>query len=363
MLHAVIPAGGSGTRLWPLSRAGNPKFLHSLDGGSASLLQSTVRRLRPLAAEGQTYVVTGLGHAAAVARQLPELPDSNLLIEPSPKDSCAAIGLAAALIEQRTPGMIMGSFAADHVVPDEKAFHQTIAEAVRGASRGLLMTVGMRPTHPETGFGYVQCGDHLDGAIRKVEKFKEKPDLATAVSFVESGDYLWNASMFVWRTDVFLELLAAREPQLCAGLREIAAAWDTPAREKVMGEIWPSLKKVAVEYAVMEPAAEAGQVATVPGDFGWSDIGDFRNLGELFQDSASKNAVASDGREDDRVALHNCTYCVVVPRSNRFIATVGLRDVVIVDTDDVLLVCDVNHAQDVREVVARLKKEGLEQYL
>jgi len=195
MLYAVIPAGGSGTRLWPLSRAGNPKFLHPLTGSAATLLQATVERLAPLAPPDRTYVVTGVAHAAAVARQLPELPDANVLVEPSPRDSCAAIGLAAAVIAQRDPQAVMGSFAADHLVGHPDRFIDVLRQAIDGATQGHLMTVGITPTHPETGYGYLECGPALDGGpVRAVKEFKEKPTYEVARSYVESGHYLWNAS-------------------------------------------------------------------------------------------------------------------------------------------------------------------------
>jgi mannose-1-phosphate guanylyltransferase len=199
-LYSVIPAGGSGTRLWPLSRAGEPKFLHALTGPEQSMLQATVARLAPLSPSERTFVVTGASHAAAVARQLPMLPAENLLVEPSPRDSCAAIGLAAAVIAGRDPEAIMGSFAADHLVRRPADFHAAIESAVAGARRGLLMTVGITPTHPETGYGYLQCGAPADGVVPVVQ-FKEKPSADAASEYLRSGRYLWNASMFVWRVE------------------------------------------------------------------------------------------------------------------------------------------------------------------
>src|SRR5690348_12391704 len=228
MLYAVIPAGGSGTRLWPLSRAGNPKFLHPLTGSAATLLQATVERLAPLASLEQTFVVTGGAHAAAVARQLPELPEQNVLVEPSPRDSCAAIGLAAAIIARRDPQGVMGSFAADHLVADGERFVATLREAVTGAQQGFLMTVGIQPVRPETGYGYLECDGLVDGGpIRRVDEFKEKPSREVAEQYLASGHHFWNASMFVWRVDLFLAELARQQPALHAGLVEIAAAWDT----------------------------------------------------------------------------------------------------------------------------------------
>jgi mannose-1-phosphate guanylyltransferase len=357
-LYAVIPAGGSGTRLWPLSRAGHPKFLHALTGTEASLLQSTVDRLGDLCSAETTYVVTGAGHAAAVARQLPSVPDENVIVEPSPKDSTGAIGLAAAIIARRDPTGVMGSFAADHVVRDEQGFRAAVQAAIEGARDGWLMTIGMRPTHPSTGFGYVHCGDPVTpgAVVRHVKRFKEKPDYDMAVQFVESGEYLWNASVFVWRVDVFLAELARQQPELHSGLIAIADAWDTPDQDQVLGDIWPGLPKIAIDYAVMEGAADEGKVATVAGDFGWDDIGDFHSLGAVLAGEGRTNVVVpATGAAPPPVLLHDAERVVVVPHSGRLVAAVGVRDLVIVDTADALLVCSRERAQDVKKIVDMVK--------
>src|SRR5689334_6266319 len=240
MLYAVIPAGGSGTRLWPLSRAGHPKFLHALTGTSATLLQATYARLGDLSTPATTMVVTGVAHAADVSRQLPELPAENIVVEPSPRDSCAAIGLAAALIARRDPEAVMGSFAADHLVRDEPAFHEAIRAAIAGAQAGRLMTVGITPTGPETGYGYLQCGP-VERGVLPVAEFKEKPSLEVAIEYLRTGRYLWNASMFVWNVSTFLDELKRQQPELYAGLTTIAAAWGTADQDGVLGQVWANL--------------------------------------------------------------------------------------------------------------------------
>ncbi|TDC35188.1 sugar phosphate nucleotidyltransferase [Micromonospora sp. KC213] len=360
MLYAVIPAGGSGTRLWPLSRAGHPKFLHPLTGTSASLLQATVNRLGPLATPERILVVTGAAHAAAVARQLTGLPEENILVEPSPRDSCAAIALAAAVIAQRDPAAVMGSFAADHLIRDADGWVETVRAAVRGAEQGLLMTVGITPTRAETGYGYLETGEPVgDGPLRRVAEFKEKPAAAVAEAYLRSGRHLWNASMFVWRVDVFLAELARQQPVLHAGVTTIAAAWGTPEQDEILGTVWPTLPKISVDYAVMEGAATAGRVATVPGDFGWNDVGDFHTLGEVLPADAAGNVVLGTEAKPG-VLLHDVHDLVVVPQSGRLVAALGVRDLILVDTPDVVLVCPRQRAQDVKALVDVLKERGEE---
>jgi mannose-1-phosphate guanylyltransferase len=366
--YSVIPAGGSGTRLWPLSRSSHPKFLHALTGSTASLLQATVARLALLSSPETTYVVTGASHAAAVARQLPDLPEANLLVEPSPRDSCAALGLAAAVIERRDPGALMGSFAADHLVRDEGAFVETIRAAVSGAAEGRLMTVGITPTHPETGYGYLECADATGGGLRAVTEFKEKPSEEVASAYLSSGRYLWNAGMFVWRVERFLAELERQQPELSAGLAAIADAWGTATQDRVLGEVWPTLPRISVDHAVMEGAADAGLVGTVPGDFGWTDVGDFDTLG-LALSAAEAGCIDEAGNvvvaepKDALAVLRDTSGSVVVAHSGRLVATLGIHDVVVVDTPDALLVCGRDRAQDIKSVVDELKLRGEDRYL
>ncbi|MFI0792942.1 mannose-1-phosphate guanylyltransferase [Micromonospora rubida] len=363
MLYAVIPAGGSGTRLWPLSRAGHPKFLHPLTGTAASLLQATVDRLAPLTTPEHILVVTGAAHVTAVARQLAGLPEENILVEPSPRDSCAAIALAAAVIALREPDAVMGSFAADHLIRDVDAWVATVREAVRGAEQGLLMTVGITPTRAETGYGYLHTGDPVgDGPLRPVREFKEKPAAEVAEAYLRSGHHLWNASMFVWRVDVFLAELARQQPALHAGITAIAAAWGTPEQDDILGTVWPTLPKISVDYAVMEGAATAGRVATVPGDFGWNDVGDFHTLGEVLPADPAGNVVLGVDAKPG-VLLHDSTNLVVVPQSGRLVAVLGVHDLIVVDTPDAVLVCPRDRAQDVKALVDELKDRGEENYI
>ena len=349
-IWAVVPAGGAGSRLWPLSRAARPKFLLPLLG-ERSLLQQTLDRLAGVAAPERTLVVCGPSHAAAVARQLPELPAENVLVEPSPKGSGPAIGLAAVLIARRDPDAIMGAFAADHAVADEAAFRRAVAVAAAAAEQGFLVTVGLTPSRPETGYGYVERSDevlvaHPAGTAYRAARFHEKPDRATAAAYVAGGRFLWNASMFVWRAQTLLDELARLQPGLHGRLQRIAAAWDGPDRERVLGATWAELAEGTIDTGVMERAA---RVAVVPAALGWSDVGDWHGLGDLIAHDTHGNGVRGEA------LLVGSRGCVVWAEGGRVVALVGLDDIVVVDTPDALLVADRDHAQEVRTVVDRLK--------
>jgi mannose-1-phosphate guanylyltransferase len=346
-LWAVVPAGGAGTRLWPLSRAATPKFLLDLTGSGRTLIQATADRLAPLVGE-RVVVVTGEAHEGAVRRQLPGV--DRVITEPSPRDSMAAIGLAAARLELEDPEALIGSFAADHVITDEAALAAAVREAAEVAAGGLLVTIGIEPTHASTGFGYIRGGDALPGfpTARVVAEFVEKPDAARAEAYVRSGEYRWNAGMFLARATTLLDLLAENHPELAAGLRAIAA--DPSSLE----ERWPGLTKIAIDHAVAEPAAAAGRVAMVPGAFGWEDLGDFAALAAMTADGPQGVKVVGD----ENLVLTATASGLVVPSGGRVVAVVGLEDVVVVDTGDALLVTTYAHAQGVKAVVDELKQRG-----
>lgn len=354
--HAIIPAGGAGTRLWPLSRRSYPKFLHDLTGSGRTLLQATWDRLAPLAGPDGVVVVTGAAHREAVTGQLPGLPAAGLLAEPSPRDSMAAIGLAAAVIRRRHgDDVVVGSFAADHVIHGQEEFAAAVAEAVAVARAGYVVTIGIAAREPSTAFGYIEVGAplHVAGAPRgrQVAAFAEKPDAETAAAYLETGRYRWNAGMFVVSAKVLAEHLAARQPMLQAGLERIAVAWDTEDRDEVLGREWPGLTKIAIDHAVAEPVAAAGGVAVVPGDFGWDDVGDWASLADLLPERADGSRIL--GRPAD-VALADAPGALVVPRGDRLVAVLALPGVVVVDTPDAVLVASRAAAQQVKQVVDAL---------
>jgi mannose-1-phosphate guanylyltransferase len=363
--YSIIPAGGIGSRLWPLSRAGAPKFLHDLTGSGSTLLRGTWDRLAPLSGEQRIMVVTGRAHRAAVEAQLPELGDANVVLESEPKDSSAAIGLAAAILQRREPDVIVGSFAADHVIDDVRGFRRAVTQAVAAADAGRIALVGITPTEPAIGFGYIHCGPPLqiEGAhdAREVVSFVEKPDLATARRYVEDGDHLWNASMFIARADVLLEQMRVEHPALVEGLEELAAAWDDPAtRGPAVDRIWPDLERIAIDYSVAEPAARAGRLAVIPGDFDWDDVGDFASIAKLRSGGRSNElAIVGDGA----TVLSDHASGIVVSQSKRVISLIGVRDIVVVDTPDALLVTTSEHAQRVKSVVDALKLSGRSEVL
>ena len=356
--YGVIPAGGVGTRLWPLSRAAAPKFLHDLTGSGSTLIRATYDRLCPLSGD-RIMVVTGTLHRQAVRAQLPEIQNNNLVLESEPKDSAAAIGLAAAILYKRDPEIIMGSFAADQVITPVEVFQDAVREAVHTAAQGYIVTIGIQPTHPSTGFGYIRAGGKLDIAgaptAHAVVEFVEKPSEEVARTYLESGSYSWNAGMFVAPVALMLKHLKANEPALYEGLMEIAEAWDTTRRREVVRRIWPTLPKTAIDYAVAEPAAAAGDVAMIPGPFSWDDVGDFAAIGRL--NPAAENSDLRVMGESARVYSENASG-IVVSDTKRVIALIGIEDVVIVDTPDALLVTTKEHAQEVKKAVEHLKASG-----
>ncbi|WP_062069573.1 mannose-1-phosphate guanylyltransferase [Demequina sediminicola] len=343
---AVVPAGGVGSRLWPLSQPHRPKFLIDLLGTGRTLIQETVARLAPLTES--TLVVTGVRHADAVAQQVPSLPASALLTEPSPRDSMAAIALAAAVIEQRHGERIMGSFAADHVIPDGEEFRTTVRTAVEAARTGKVVTLGIAPTGPSSAFGYIKAGQALADApgAFAVEAFTEKPDEATAARMLTAGGYTWNAGMFVVSTSVLLGHLARLQPTLEAGVREIAAAWDSADRDTVVERVWPTLTKIAIDHAIAEPVAAAGGVATVPGSFAWHDVGDFDSLAQLLTADASGTITMGRDAAVDAVAADGA----VVIGGTKPVAVVGIDDAVVVETEEAILVTTRAQAQKVKDV-------------
>lgn len=353
--YAVIPAGGSGTRLWPLSRSQEPKFLLDLLGTGKSLLVETIERLSPFADENHVFVVTGEAHVPAVRKQAPELPLSNVLSEPSPKNSAAAVGLAAYVLNDVNPDAIVGFFAADHVIHEESAFQEVLRTAISAAESGHLVTIGITPHEPSSAFGYIKKNSTFSGdGVHHVGEFVEKPSFLDAQRFLTSGEYLWNAGIFVGKVSSVVSAFDEFASELGAPLREIAAAITSGDDVRSRWDVLPS---IAFDYAVAEPAARAGKFLVVPGSFGWQDVGDFASLaGARENGSASDVIVVGD---TTKVHPHDSSG-IVVGSSGRIITVLGMKDVVIVDTPDALLVTTKDHAQDVKQIVESMKEQGLE---
>lgn len=331
-----------------------------------SLIQGTWDRLLPLTTPARLMVVTGSVHAPAVQEQLPDLLNANLLAEPSPKESAAAIGLAAAVLARRDPEAILGSFAADHMISGAEAFNSAVTEAVCTAKENYLVTIGIAPSGPATGFGYIKLGEKLGVEdapnARLVQQFKEKPDAKTAAGYLQSGDYRWNAGMFVVKARVLMSLLKEYEPSLADGLEKIAAEWEKEEdedesvaierRKSVLAEVWNGLTKIAIDHAVAEPAANKGRVAVVPATFGWDDLGDFSSLSDLLPKESNQMAILGDS---NYVIHHQVAGGIVVPLSQRLVACLGVDDLVIVDTPDALLVTTRARSQELKKLVAKCK--------
>lgn len=347
---AVIPAGGSGTRLWPVSRSDRPKFLLPLPG-PRTMIQETVHRLSAVCDVDDLIVITGVKHAEEVKRQLPEIGSGQVVEEPLPRGSGPAIGLGVAIAHRRDPEAIVGSFAADHIVTESSVFEQTVRAAIDVARDGYLVTIGIKPSYPETGYGYI-CPSgvvkQVEGLpVHHVERFREKPDHATASRYVAEG-YLWNASMFVWKASVLIEEMRRYLPELAGTLEEIAADWDTPNRMQTLERLWAEVEDVTIDHGILE---RSDRVAVVPGNFGWTDLGDWHGFGTVAGASDENLAINAE-------LLARDSHGSLVYGKGRLVALVGVDNVVVIDTDDALLVCDRSRAQEVKHLVEELRQRG-----
>ncbi|HYS81891.1 MAG TPA: mannose-1-phosphate guanylyltransferase [Anaeromyxobacteraceae bacterium] len=381
-VYPVVMAGGSGTRFWPLSRRARPKQFLALVGGTP-LLAATVARLPPLAKLDRTYVVCGPAHAAAVRRILPELPKDNLIVEPCARNTAPCVGLAALHVARRDKRGVMAMLPADHHVARPAAFREALATAAAAAEGGAIVTIGIRPSRPETGYGYLKVGEPLSGGpakasarpppakqkgtkaapaeqaravpgVHRVERFVEKPDRATAERYLRDGSYLWNSGIFLFRADVILDEIRRTMSDLGEQLARIDGALGTPRAARVLGEIFPRCPSISIDYGLME---KSDRLAVVPADFGWSDVGSFDALADVREQDAKGNvsegeAMIFDGRNN-----------VVLGLPGRPLAVIGVDDLVVVDAGDAVLVCRRDRAQDVRKAVDELRRRGRDEML
>jgi len=359
-MYAVIMAGGSGTRFWPLSREKMPKQLLKI-GGIDTLIQETVGRVLPLIPKENIFVVTNNGLADDIDRQLSARFDgtwaANIIIEPEARNTAPALGLAALHLRRIDPDAIMVVLAADHSIRKTDEFLSLIKTASAAAKMDYLVTLGIKPNRPETGFGYIKAGKPCEGqgigSVCKVEAFVEKPNLETAKEYVEQGSYYWNSGMFVWKTSTFLDEIKKLQPALYQALMEIQESIGSDRESTVVANVFKKLDSISIDYAIMEKTSRA---AVIPADIEWSDVGSWSALDEVSDRDASGNIISGNvidfGSKDS-----------IIYAEKRLVATIGLHDTIVVDTPDATLVCSKDKAQDVKKIVEELKKRKSEEHL
>ena len=358
--YAVIMAGGGGTRLWPISRKETPKQLLPLLG-KETLFQSTVARLEKLFPPERILVVTVAEQAREMQNQVPSIPVENYLIEPAPRGTASVVALAAAVLQRRDPQAIMAIQTADHHIRNRDLFHYLIRTAFDVAQQNYLVMLGITPTYPSTGYGYIQQGAPLDGEYKypvyTVRRFKEKPDEETAQQLLRSGDHSWNSGMFVWRVATILAEIERQMPELFGVVSKIASVWGTEEQDQVVQSDWYDLQNQTIDYGIME---KAERVAVLPaGGLGWSDVGSWDSLFDVLLPDMNGN-VSTNAQH---LAVDTNNTLVYTKDGERLVVTIGLDDIVIVDSGDVLMVCKIDQSQKVKDVVEHLKKHHQEKYL
>jgi mannose-1-phosphate guanylyltransferase len=350
-MYAVIMAGGRGARFWPRSREKAPKHLLDIVSDK-TIIRETVDRIHPMIPPEKVLVVTGESHAGELIRQLPEIPRENIIIEPVGRNTAPCIGLAALHIQRKAPDAVMLVLPSDHLIRDEFRFRKVLNAAAIAAQRGdYLVTVGIRPTGPETGYGYIEQGceqEAIDGeGVYEVRSVREKPDLAQAQALLAQGGFSWNSGMFIWRVSAILKAIEQWLPDLYDGLQRIDSALGTAREAAVVADVYRQTRSVSIDYGVME---KAHNTVVLPGDFGWSDVGSWDALWEVSLRNEQGNAVRGETLAIDS---RNC----LVHSPGKTVALVGVEDLIIVETDDALLICKRGRSQDVRKVVDRLETE------
>ncbi len=357
-LYGVIMAGGRGTRFWPLSRERLPKQLVRLIGPQ-TLFEATIERLKPLIPAERLLIVTGANHARTIRSHCAELPRENILVEPEGRNTAPCIGLAASEIARREQGAAMGVFPADHLITKERTFRQLLkaAAGLLRAHPDALVTFGMQPTHPATGYGYIKRGAEVARAgghtVFAVERFVEKPDSATARRYVKSPRYFWNGGIFLWRVETIREAFARYLPELAAGLEAVDGALGRRDTARRLRTIYPGLPAISIDFGVMERAETA---LVIPCDVGWSDVGSWKSLAEVLEVDEEGNVSVGH-----HVGVETAGTVVFSPKG--LVATIGVEDLIVVVTEDAVLVCPKDRDQDVRRLVEKLQAKGLERYL
>jgi mannose-1-phosphate guanylyltransferase len=353
-VHAVVLAGGSGTRFWPASRRHTPKQLLPLAGrADEALIAATVRRIEPLVPPDRVWISTGTSLIQQTLAALPRVPRSNVIAEPVARNTAPCIGWASATIARTDPDAIVAVLPADHFIGNESAFRDALGTALRAAEDGWLATVGIVPTRPETGYGYIEVGDPIASGVRAVTRFVEKPTRERAEAFLADGRYLWNGGMFFFRASVMKAAIAEHLPALAAGLDRIDEAAARGDEERVLAEVFPTLPSISIDHGVME---KARRIAVVPGDFGWNDVGSWQVTWEMSERDADGNSLPAGTVAVD--AKNNLVRDLTSGTTRKRWALVGVSDLVVVETDDAVLVVPRERAQEVRAVVDALAKRG-----
>lgn len=358
--YPVILAGGRGTRFWPLSRKRRAKQLLALDG-KQTMIQQTVSRLLPLASAKRFWIITNEDSQRELARQIPRLGKQQIIAEPVGRNTAPAIGLAAFILAQSDPDAVLGMFPSDHVIADEKSYRRTLQEGIEIAAAGEnIVVLGIRPTRPETGYGYIEVDSAMDGNARRVRRFTEKPDAERAARFIEAGNYFWNSGMFIWSALTLTNALREHLPETATFLEEIAQTFGTRKFAATFRRLYPKCENISIDYAVLEPRSSKGEphsnIFCLLADFGWNDLGSWTALHEHHaakKQPADSNLISSEGF----FALNATGNFVHSP--HKFVAAVGVNDLVIVETDDALLITTREHAQDVGKIVKYLDEKQL----
>jgi mannose-1-phosphate guanylyltransferase len=353
-LFALIMAGGVGSRFWPRSKEKTPKQLLKIFGDN-TMIQDTVARLNGVIPNENIFVITNKVQREEIINQLPGVPQENILEEPFGRNTAACVGLASIMIEEKSKDALTIVLPADHIIRDKVSFHNTLKSAAKFAdeSKGLV-TIGIIPTRPETGYGYIQIDDNIVfDNIHKVLTFAEKPNYATAVRFLESGDFLWNSGMFIWRTDSILEEIRKYMPELFEGLETIKQSIRTPNFEEVLRHVYGQLKNISIDYGIME---KSQKVFLTKGDFSWSDVGSWEEVYQLSEKSEDGNAII--GKVFTDMTSESYIYS-----PDKFTAVIGAENFIVINTDDALLICRRDKAQDVKKIIEHLKYSKMNEHL
>lgn len=358
--YPIVLAGGRGTRFWPLSRKRRAKQLLALDGRQ-TMIQQTVARLLPVAPSRNCWVITNEDLRSAIGRQLPKIAKRQIVAEPVGRNTAPAIGLAAFLLLRENPEAVLGLFPSDHVIADEKRYRHDIQRGIALAAAGHnIVVLGIQPTRPETGYGYIEVGAPFDGDISRVRRFTEKPDASRAADFVRAGNFFWNSGMFLWRAQTLADALSEHLPKTAPLLRQIASTFGTRKFATTFRKLYPKCENISIDYAVLEPRSAKGEQASnlycIPADFGWNDLGSWTALHEHHTaklQSGDGNLITSTGS----YTLNASQNYVHAP--GKFVAAVGVSNLVVVETGDALLITTREHSQDVGKVVKYLDEKKL----